>query len=103
MTKMYDEITLVKEVNTQDSLGMTERTYTERTILCEVHSVTRQEFFEGGRNGLNPEYEMTVFGDDYEDERVVKYKGNTYGVYRTYRTGDWIELYVERKAGLGTV
>lgn len=98
---MYDEITLVKETNTRDSVGMNVTQLTERNVLCEVLSVTRQEFFEGGRNGMNPEYEMIVFADDYEDERIVKYKGNTYGVYRTYRSGDYMELYVERKAGLG--
>lgn len=98
---MYDEITLVKETNTRDSVGMNVTQLTERNVLCEVLSVTRQEFFEGGRNGMNPEYEMIVFADDYEDERIVKYKGNTYGVYRTYRNGDYMELYVERKAGLG--
>lgn len=98
---MYDEIKLVKETNTRDSVGMNVTQLTERDVLCEVLSVTRQEFFEGGRNGMNPEYEMIVFADDYEDERIVKYKGNTYGVYRTYRNGDYMELYVERKAGLG--
>lgn len=97
---MYDELILVQEINTKDEYGMTETAYTERTVLCEVHSVTRQEFFEAGRNGMNPEYQMTVFDADYQGERVCKYKGNTYGIYRTYRTGDWIELYIERKGGL---
>lgn len=97
---MYDELTLVREINTKDEYGMTETTTSERTVMCEVHSVTRQEFFEAGRNGLNPEFQMTVFADDYEGERVCKYKGLQYGIYRTYRTGDWIELYIERKGGL---
>lgn len=97
---MYDEITLVKEVNTRDSIGMWSKTYEERDVLCEVHSVSRSEFFQAGQNGLTPEFEMTIFADDYQDERIVKYKGQTYGVYRTYRRDDWIELYVERKAGL---
>lgn len=97
---MYDEITLVEETNTQDSIGMWNKVYTDHKVLCEVHSVTRQEFFEAGRNGMTPEYQFTVFGADYNGERVVKYKGDTYGIYRTYRSGDYMELYVERKAGL---
>ena len=58
---MWDEITLIAENITVDELGMSSKTYTRTDTLCEVNSITRQEFFEAGRNGLNPEYEMTVF------------------------------------------
>lgn len=97
---MYDEIVLIAEKITRDSLGMNEKTYERTTTLCEVNSITRQEFFEAGRNGLNPQYEMTVFAGNYNGERIIEYKGEQYGVYRTYRTGDYMELYVERKGGL---
>jgi SPP1 family predicted phage head-tail adaptor len=97
---MWDEITLIAENITVDELGMSSKTYTRTDTLCEVNSITRQEFFEAGRNGLNPEYEMTVFFGNYNGERIVEYKGEQYGVYRTYRTGDYMELYVERKGGL---
>lgn len=97
---MYDQITLIAEVISKDSLGMSEKTYSRKDVLCEVNSVTRQEFFEAGRSGLNPSYEMTVFSGDYSGEKVLEYKGEQYGIYRTYRTGDYMELYVERKGGL---
>ena len=95
-----DVITLVKEVKTQDANGVWRMTETERDVFCQVNSITRAEFFDAGRNGLNPEYSFTMFFGDYDGERTVKYKGNTYGVYRTYhgRT-DTLELYVERKGG----
>ena len=95
-----DVITLVKEVKTQDANGVWRMTKTERDVFCQVNSITRAEFFDAGRNGLNPEYSFTVFFGDYDGERTVKYKGNAYGVYRTYhgRT-DTLELYVERKGG----
>lgn len=65
-----------------------------------MNSVTRNEFFEGGRNGLNPEYQITMFSYDYNGESIVKYNGERYGVYRTYNgRDDTIELYVERKGG----
>ena len=71
-----------------------------REVMCQVDSITRAEFFEGGRNGLNPEYTFRMFFGDYQGERLVEYRGNRYGVYRTYRgRGDLIELYVERKGG----
>lgn len=70
------------------------------TVFCQVDSVTASEFFEGGRNGLNPEYRFTLFEADYGGELVVLYKGYAYAVYRTYKARtDIIELYAERKGG----
>lgn len=94
------EITLIRETKTQDAYGVWRNTTTERTVFCQVNSVTRSEFFDGGRNGLNPEYVFTMFFADYDGERTVRYNGNVYGIYRTYhgRT-DRIELYAERKGG----
>jgi hypothetical protein len=65
-----------------------------------MNSITRAEFYDAGRNGLNPEFSLTMFAGDYNGERVVEYDGKTYCVYRTYyaRT-DTVELYVERKGG----
>ena len=93
-------ITLVSETKTQDANGVWRSTTTDRSVYAQVNSVTRQEFFEGGRNGLNPEYEFTMFYADYQGERTVKYKGNTYAIYRVYHgRSDVIELYAERKGG----
>lgn len=69
-------------------------------VFCQVESVTRAEFFEGGRNGLNPEFRMSMFSGDYNGERLLMYNGNTYSIYRTFiAKNDIIELYVERKGG----
>ena len=69
-------------------------------MYCQVNSVTRSEFFEGGRVGLNPEYMITMFGPDYDGQEIIIYKGKRYAVYRTYQgRNDTIEIYVERKGG----
>lgn len=95
-----DVINLIATTQTQDQYGVWVPTTTSRRVYCNVSSVTRSEFFEGGRNGLNPEFRMTLFFGDYNGERIVEYKGQTYGVYRTYQgKNDTIELYVERKGG----
>ena len=79
---------------------MWRETLTERTVFCNVQSVTRAEFFEGGRNGLNPQYVFTMFFADYEGETVVEFEGQTYSVYRTFRRrDDTLEIYVERRGG----
>lgn len=93
-------ITLITEATLQDDNGVWQVTETTKDIFCQVSSVTRDEFFEAGRNGLNPDYRFTVFGPDYDGQKVVEYKGKRYGVYRTYQARtDELELYVERKGG----
>lgn len=89
---------------TQDEYGRWVATPTAKEVFCQVDSVTRAEFFDGGRNGLNPEFKFTMFFGDYNGESVVEYAGNTYSVYRTYlRRTDIIELYVERKGGTNVI
>lgn len=96
-----DIVTLVGYTYTQDEFGVRRSTPTERQVYCSVDSVTRDEYFEGGRNGLNPEYRITMFFADYNGEDTVVYNGVAYGVYRTYHAKtDELELYVERKGGV---
>lgn len=93
-------ITLLSTTKTQDAYGVWREVETGRDIFCQVDSVTRAEFFEGGRNGLNPAFRMTCFFGDYNDEKALIYKGKPYSIYRTYLgRNDTIELYVERKGG----
>ena len=102
---MDDVIKLVSSTQTQNQYGVWEETYSAREVLCQVKSITRQEFFEGGRNGLNPSFVFTVFAGDYNGELICQYDGNQYGVYRTYLvpSTDYLELYVERKGGTNKV
>ena len=98
---MDDMLTLVSYVQTQDEYGVIhESTPVEREVFCRVASVSRNEYFGGGRNGLNPEFEFTIAKIDYKGERECVYHGQSYSIYRTYMTDDdYIELYVERKGG----
>ena len=97
---MSTVITLISISKTQDDYGVWRTTENKKDVYAQVDSVTRQEFFEGGRNGLNPEYRFTMFRLDYEGETIVEYGVNRYSVYRTYiGRNDTIELYVERKGG----
>ena len=93
-------IKLLSTTKTQDDFGVWRETITEREVFCQVDSVSAAEFFDGGRNGLNPEYRMTMFSGDYNGETMLIYDGATYAIYRTYkRRTDELELYVERKGG----
>ena len=93
-------LVLVREEQEQDEYGVFRTTTKEREVFCQVNSVTRSEFFEAGRNGLNPEYEFEMFRYDYHGERICKYQGRTYSIYRTYLArNDTIELYAQREGG----
>lgn len=93
-------IELLSSTYTRDAYGVEREQITSRRVFCQVDSVTASEFFEGGRNGLNPEYRFSVFFGDYQGEEMVRYNGLTYGIYRTYHARkDVLELYAERKGG----
>ena len=97
---MQDMITLRSVAIEVDAYGVPQETTSDTEVYARVESVSASEFFEGGRNGLNPEYRMTMFSGDYSGETMLIYNGSTYAIYRTYqRRGDYIELYVERKCG----
>ena len=96
-------IKLIKTTYSKDSYGVSQPTETAREVYAQLDSVTASEFFEGGRNGLNPEYRFRVFLWDYQDERVLEYNGKRYSIYRTYEgRNDTLDLYAERKGGTNT-
>lgn len=91
---------LVSTTHTQDIFGVWHKNTTKRDIFCDVMSISRDEFFEGGRNGLNPAYRFDVFGPDYEGETMCEFEGQRYAIYRTYQTRtDTLELYAQREGG----
>ena len=94
-------LNLISIEQVQDSYGVWRETLSPRQVFAEIHSITRNEFFEAGRNGLNPAFEFTVFHGDYQGETLCEYEGKQYSIYRTYIVPgtDYIELYVERQGG----
>ena len=94
-----DTIKLLTETCTTNDYGGAERTQVESEVCCEVSSISSSEWFEGYRADLNPEYRFVVFFGDYNGQKACTYKGVHYGIYRTYRNGDRVELYAERKSG----
>lgn len=110
---MDDVITLISRVEAQNDFGVWESAETKKQVFAKVHSVTRQEFYDGGRAGLNPQFHFDIFKGDYSGEEVVEYQGKRYGIYRVYQPEvpngryvtrtedtDYVELYVKRKGGL---
>lgn len=94
-------ITLISVKKTKNEYGIETGTETERNVFADVKSITRQEFYDAGQNGIQPQYVFTMFGPDYEGEKIAVFRGKRYSVYRTYaRKDDNLELYVEERAGV---
>lgn len=98
---MDDVLILYSETKTQDGFGVWRVNAVPRAVFCQVDSVTGREFFDGGRNGLNPELRFRIFRGDYNGETVCAFHGLKYAIYRTFieRSTDYIELYVQREGG----
>lgn len=93
-------INLISETWQKDAYGVAQPTEVSQKVFANVRSVTFSEFFDGGRNGLNPDLIFTIFSGDYSGEKIVEYKGIRYTVYRTYMgRNDTLELSVERRVG----
>ena len=97
---LAEKIALVSIEYAQDDLGEWTETWTKREIFARVESVSMSEFYQAGMRGLDPDYKLTIWMNEYENEELVDYNGKIYAVYRTYRRDDGrIELYVSEKKG----
>lgn len=96
---MADEILLIAQTITTDDYEREVVTETERSVFAQVFSITQSEFYAAANTELNPEYRFNVFFGDYNGESLIEYQGNRYAIYRTYRDGNYMELYAERKIG----
>lgn len=91
---------LIGHTYTEDAYGVLQPTQTRSKVYTNVTSVSASEWYEGGRNGLNPEYRVRMFKYDYHGEDVLELNGKQYAIYRRYEDrGDVLDLYVERRKG----
>lgn len=98
--RIPEAIELITVTRTKDQDGIDQKTEKSKTVYGYVDSVSAAEFFEGGRNGLNPEIRVTMTTLDYSGQTLLVRGGARFGIYRTYKSGNGtIELYAERKGG----
>lgn len=65
----------------------------QKECFCQVKSVARSEFWKAKENGIEPQIIFTLSEYvDYNDEKIVIYRGKRYRVLRTYVTEHAIEL-----------
>ena len=70
---------------------------TSREVFCRLQSIGPSEFYEASARDFSPEMKF-VLRDylDYDDEQLIEYNGRRFRVLRTYRTGQELELTVQR-------
>lgn len=69
-------------------------------LMCDVSSVTRNEYYTAGTDRMKPEYVVTIHPFEYENQSEVILDGRRMDILRTYRTSDGLlELTVGEKIG----
>lgn len=92
-----EKISLVTKTYTVDSIGQRVETRSTKDVFALVESASQSEFFNGGQNGLRPDYKFTVWLNEYNGQETLIYKSVEYDIYRTYRRKDGrIELHSQR-------
>lgn len=73
------------------------RVETKREVLCGFRSISMKEFYSANSTDYRPELKL-VLADylDYNGETLADYNGTRYRILRTYRTGQELELTLER-------
>lgn len=96
----FGEVWLIPKDFMQDEIGQPidiERQCSP--IPCEEYSITRTEWTAAQQGGYDSDIQLSIFSASYQGEKEAFYNGVRYTIYRTYRTGDMMELYLSRKVG----
>lgn len=86
---MNDVAILIKREYSKDDI--------KREVLCGFRSIGMKEFYAANGTDFHPEAKL-VLADylDYNGETLADYNGQRYRIIRTYRTGQELELTLER-------
>lgn len=95
-------ISLISATQRTDTIGQIVNAGTPTNVFARISSIDRTEWYNAGKNKMNPQMRATVKSFEYSGEREVEIDGIKYGVYRTYDVPgtDDTELYLEEKGGV---
>lgn len=101
--RTYDhEVILISEITDFDDIGNPIKTRKEKTVLCDLDSISRAEFYDASVAGMKPEVTFVIHLFEYEGENIVEYDNKEYKVIRTYANDyEEVELTCERVVGNG--
>lgn len=96
------EVKLISEDISIGTFGEEVITEVSKTVWGERSAISSTEWTNAGTRGINPEFRVTIYGFEYDEQVVVEIGSAKYGVYRTYSkpNSDKIELYLQLKGGV---
>lgn len=97
---MNDIVFLINQDFELDEDGNHVSKNTEKKIFAKAESIYGKEFFEARQNGLKTEFKLVVWSHEYNGEKLVRYNGIVYDIYRTFKNNDFTELYLSEKVGV---
>lgn len=71
----------------------------ENEVFCRVSSIYMKETLKAYEAGIKAAWRLIVFAGDYDGETVAKFHDEIYNVYRTFYSGDNVELYCRKDEG----
>ena len=87
-TPFTDVCSLISVEITKDQDGYDVNKETSREVFCSVaEGVSRSEFYDAYKAGIQLSATFEVFDLDYEKETELEYDGTRYSIIRTYPTG----------------
>ena len=95
----HGEVTLISTTYEQDDIGQPVATETERTIMCEINSIGRSEWIAAEQRDMESAIMLRVFSAEYNGEKIAKFCGKRYEVYRIYKIGEATEIYLGTRVG----
>lgn len=97
---MYNySVILLKKEYSQDEYGNVISTETQTEVLCDIRSLTRNEYYSAQQAGLRPSFVLLLNGFEYNGENEAIFKGEHYTLTRIFQTDfETIELTATRKA-----
>ena len=96
---MNDIITLISQEYAPDESYNDVAESQETQVFCDCLSASQSEFFRAAQSDITPEYQVKMWSFDYNEEKRCRYNGVEFDIYRTYKTGDLVELYLSRRSG----
>lgn len=97
--RQSDVISLISVQTRHDANGIPVVTETKHEVFATVKSVTRAEFWEAQRSGVELLIAFEVRKEDYQKERVIEYNGEKYRIeHIRQKSVDWLELNCSDKA-----
>ena len=95
-TPWTDVVSLIAVVATEDAAGYETKTETSRDVFCTfTNGVSRAEYYEAMKAGVQVSATVEIWEDDFEGERLLEFGGHRYKIGRSWPTGrGTLELYL---------